>query len=52
MHHFCTLIGYGADGLCPYLAFETLAALREDGRLAAAESNDALATNYIKARLR
>ncbi|EIE24001.1 glutamate synthase, NADH-dependent [Coccomyxa subellipsoidea C-169] len=49
VHHFCTLIGYGADAICPYLAFETLAALREDGKLKADESDDALATKYIKA---
>lgn len=48
VHHFCTLIGYGADAICPYLAFESLAALREDGRLAADQSDDALATKYIK----
>lgn len=52
VHHFCTLIGYGADAICPYLAFETLAALREDGKLKADESDDALATKYIKVRLR
>ncbi|CAL8462475.1 g2008 [Coccomyxa elongata] len=49
VHHFCTLIGYGADAICPYLAFEALAALREDGRLAADQSDDALATKYMKA---
>lgn len=48
VHHFCTLIGYGADAICPYLAFETLGALREDGMLKADESDDALATKYIK----
>lgn len=52
MHHFCVLIGYGADAICPYLAFETLAALREDGKLKADESDDALATKYIKVRPR
>lgn len=50
VHHFCVLIGYGADAICPYLAFETLAALREDGKLKADESDDALATKYIKVR--
>lgn len=50
VHHFCTLIGYGADAICPYLAFETLLALREDGKLKASESNDMLATKYIKVR--
>ena len=48
VHHFCTLIGYGADAVCPYLAFETLAALREDGKLKASETDDLLATKYIK----
>ena len=50
VHHFCTLIGYGADAICPYLAFETLHALREDGKLKASESDDMLATKYIKVR--
>ena len=48
VHHFCTLIGYGADAICPYLAFETLHALRGDGKLKASESDDMLATKYIK----
>ncbi len=48
VHHFCTLIGYGADAVCPYLAFEMLHALREDGKLKADESDDMLATKYIK----
>ena len=50
VHHFCTLIGYGADAVCPYLAFEALHALREDGKLKASESDDMLATKYIKVR--
>ena len=32
-HHFCLLIGYGAGAINPYLAFETLADLHEDGML-------------------
>ena len=24
MHHFCVLIGYGADAVCPYVIFETM----------------------------
>ncbi|MBX7532813.1 glutamate synthase large subunit [Qipengyuania sp. 1XM1-15A] len=28
VHHFCALAGYGAEGINPYLAFETLEALR------------------------
>ena len=30
-HHFCLLIGYGAGAVNPYLAFETLADLYNDG---------------------
>ncbi|GAB1607751.1 glutamate synthase [NADH], amyloplastic-like [Argonauta hians] len=29
VHHFCTLLGYGADAICPYLVYELMAALRE-----------------------
>ena len=49
VHHFCTLVGYGADAVCPWLAFEALAALRQDGKLAASEADDVLAAKYIKA---
>ena len=30
VHHHCLLVGYGADGINPYLAFEALAQSRED----------------------
>ncbi|XP_052808642.1 uncharacterized protein LOC128237296 isoform X2 [Mya arenaria] len=29
VHHMCTLLGYGADAICPYLVFETIARLRQ-----------------------
>ncbi|MGN6486915.1 MAG: glutamate synthase central domain-containing protein, partial [Devosia sp.] len=29
VHHFCALAGYGAEAINPYLAFETLAAMRD-----------------------
>ncbi len=29
VHHFCTLIGYGADAICPYLAYATIQSLNE-----------------------
>ena len=48
VHHFCLLIGYGADAVCPYLAFETLVALQEDGHVPAAKSREELEDNYIK----
>lgn len=24
VHHFCTLVGFGADAICPYLAIESI----------------------------
>jgi glutamate synthase (NADPH/NADH) large chain len=33
VHHHCLLVGYGADGINPYLAFEALAQSRDDGLL-------------------
>ncbi|MBM4001129.1 MAG: glutamate synthase large subunit [Planctomycetes bacterium] len=33
VHHHCLLIGYGADGINPYLAFESLWQARRDGLL-------------------
>ncbi len=30
IHHFCALAGYGAEAINPYLAFETLQAMRAD----------------------
>ena len=31
VHHHCLLVGYGADGINPYLAFETLWQCRREG---------------------
>jgi glutamate synthase (NADPH/NADH) large chain len=33
VHHFCTLVGYGADAINPYLAFEALAFRHQEGVL-------------------
>jgi len=33
VHHHCLLVGYGADGINPYLAFEALFQSRDDGLL-------------------
>ncbi len=30
VHHFCCLAGYGAEAINPYLAFETLVAMKEE----------------------
>ncbi len=34
VHHFCMLVGYGADAINPYLAHETLWKMRRDGDIA------------------
>ena len=33
IHHFCVLLGYGADGISPYLVFETVVNQRQQGIL-------------------
>ncbi len=47
VHHFCALAGYGAEGINPYVAFETLEHLRAD-RFSDLEPGD-VAKNYVKA---
>jgi hypothetical protein len=33
VHHICTLLGYGMDAICPYLVYETVSRLRDNGLL-------------------
>ena len=47
VHHFCTLAGYGAEAINPYLAFETLSAMRDD--LPEKLTDRQLYRRYIKA---
>src|SRR5690606_2754909 len=47
VHHFCVLAGYGAEGVNPYLAFETLEELRV--RTGMTQSAYEVRKNYIKA---
>jgi glutamate synthase (NADPH) large chain len=47
VHQFCTLAGYGAEAINPYLAFETLEAMLPD--LDNEVSADEVKTRYIKA---
>ena len=47
VHHFCTLAGYGAEAINPYLAFETLSAMQDD--LPEKLSERQLYKRYIKA---
>ncbi|GJN18063.1 hypothetical protein PR202_gb05181 [Eleusine coracana subsp. coracana] len=33
VHHFCTLVGFGADAICPYLAIDAIWCLQNDGKI-------------------
>ena len=50
VHHMCALTGFGADGVCPYLAIDAIARLKEDG-LVPDDSTplDDLVANYFHA---
>ena len=48
VHHFCTLIGYGATAVHPYMAYNTLAMLHEEKRLGN-NTLEKVYENYIKA---
>ncbi len=45
--HFCLLIGYGANAINPYLAFETLEDMHKRGTLAKGLSLDKALANYV-----
>jgi glutamate synthase (NADPH/NADH) large chain len=47
VHHFCVLAGYGAEAINPYLAFETIEAIRAE-KFAELDPKSA-EKNYIKA---
>ncbi|TAH17767.1 MAG: glutamate synthase large subunit [Cytophagales bacterium] len=48
-HHFATLIGYGASGVNPYLAFETITNMKHQHLLDTTLSEEKLHENYTKA---
>jgi glutamate synthase (ferredoxin) len=48
VHHFAVLIGYGCGAINPYLAFETIADMIQEGLLVNVELETA-SKNYIKA---
>jgi glutamate synthase (ferredoxin) len=47
VHHFALLIGYGAGAINPYLAFETLEDLIDQGQLSGVNKKGAI-KNYVK----
>ena len=48
VHHFATLIGFGASAINPYLMFESLAELVQDGRVPGVEDVALAETNVVK----
>ncbi|OVA11317.1 Class II glutamine amidotransferase domain [Macleaya cordata] len=54
VHHFCTLVGFGADAICPYLAVEAIWRLQIDGKIppkstGEIHSKEELVKKYFKA---
>jgi len=49
VHHHCLLVGYGADAINPYTAFEALWHAQRDGLLSADYSDDKIVHAYQKA---
>ncbi len=41
-HHFASLLGYGADAICPYLAYEAVAEMARAGQIPETSPNEAL----------
>ena len=39
VHDMCTLVGYGVDGVCPRLAYESIAKMERDGLVAGVEQS-------------
>ena len=48
-HHYATLLGYGVSGINPYLAFQSIHELKEQGKLKADLSEEQAVYNYKKA---
>jgi len=48
-HHFATLIGFGASGICPYMAFESIAYMNRNKMIDGEYTDEKLQANYIKA---
>ena len=47
IHDFCTLLGFGADAICPYLVYETMSALRRQNKLEPPLDDAEIYSNYI-----
>ncbi|MBX9852540.1 MAG: glutamate synthase large subunit [Cytophagaceae bacterium] len=49
VHHFATLISFGASAINPYLAFETILELKKDNIIKGDLNEEKMYKNYIKA---
>ncbi|KAK3285699.1 glutamate synthase [NADH] [Cymbomonas tetramitiformis] len=50
VHHFCTLVGFGVDAICPYLAIEAIDRLKIEGKMGSVDrSHEELIQRYFKA---
>ncbi|KAG0170152.1 glutamate synthase [NADH] [Apophysomyces sp. BC1034] len=49
VHHFCVLLGYGADAICPYLAFEAMLKLHRSGAVREGLTPEKIVANFTKA---
>ncbi|KAG1468987.1 hypothetical protein G6F56_003523 [Rhizopus delemar] len=48
VHHFCVLLGYGVDAVCPYLAIEAMVKLCREGVVHEGLTADQLIYNFKK----
>ena len=48
-HHFATVIGYGANAVNPYMVYESIPVLREQGLIPESMSDEQAIDNYIHA---
>ncbi|KAI8373021.1 uncharacterized protein BYT42DRAFT_578944 [Radiomyces spectabilis] len=49
VHHFCVLLGYGADAICPYLTMEAMVKLHREHAVHEGLTPEKLIYNYKKA---
>ena len=49
VHHFCMLVGFGADAVNPFLAYEVMWKMQRDGNVRKDLSDESIIENYIDA---
>lgn len=46
VHHICVLVGYGADGVCPYLVMESMLKMQREGLIKNEMTAEQIIDNY------